>query len=64
VPSLTSFRSAGTGDSNAYLLRGMGNAETAATIDPAVGTCIDAVCHLFVLAGTACHYVPVLRYAL
>jgi len=29
-----------------------------------VGTCIDAVCHLFVLAGTACHYVPVLRYAL
>jgi len=43
VPNLTSFRSAGTGNSDAHFLRGLGNAETVATIDPAVGTYIDGL---------------------
>jgi iron complex outermembrane recepter protein len=43
VPNLTSFRSAGTGNSDAYFLRGLGNAETVSTIDPVVGTYIDGL---------------------
>lgn len=43
VPNMTSFRSAGTGNSDAHFLRGLGNAETVSTIDPVVGTYIDGL---------------------
>lgn len=43
VPNLTASRSSGPGNSNAYFLRGLGNAETMATFDPAVGTYIDGL---------------------
>ncbi len=43
VPNFVGHRSSGAGNSNAYFLRGLGNAETIATFDPAVGTYIDGV---------------------
>lgn len=43
VPNLTGYRSTGAGNSNAYFMRGLGNSETIATFDPAVGTYIDGL---------------------
>lgn len=43
VPNFVGHRSSGAGNSNAYYLRGLGNAETIGTFNPAVGTYIDGV---------------------
>ena len=43
VPNMVGSNSSGIGSANSYYLRGLGNTETIATFDPAVGTYIDDI---------------------
>lgn len=43
VPNLVGFNNTGLGSANGYYIRGLGNTESIATFDPAVGTYVDDI---------------------